>query len=264
MKALLGGAEIAYEEEGEGPAVLFLHAFPLGLEMWDAQVEALAGPRRVVRFDARGFGESPPGEGPLTMDGIADDAAALLDLLGIERAVVCGCSMGGYAALAFVRRHARRLAALVLQDTKATPDTEEARASRAVLAQRVLAEGPAAALEAYLPKLVGETSRRERPEVVALVKRLALAAAPTGIAHALAGLAARVDSRPTLAAIRVPLLVLVGEEDVLTPPSDAEAILAGVAGARLVRVPGAGHLANLEQPAAVNAALATFLAGLHL
>ena len=134
MRATIGGAELEHEVEGSGPAVLLLHAFPLGLFMWEPQVAALAATHRVARFDARGFGSSPAGEGPLTMEAIADDGAALLDHLGIEKAVVAGCSMGGYAALAFVRRHPHRLAGLVLLDTRAGADTEEAKANRAALA----------------------------------------------------------------------------------------------------------------------------------
>ena len=145
MRLGVGGGELAYAVSGDGPALLLLHAFPLGLFMWDAQAEALAARHRVIRFDARGFGGSDSSQGPLTMERIADDAAALLDQLGVSRAVVGGCSMGGYAALAFVRRHPQRLAGLVLQDTRAGADSEEARAGRATLAAKVLAEGASAA-----------------------------------------------------------------------------------------------------------------------
>jgi len=262
VKATLGGAEIEYDVRGEGAAALFLHAFPLGLDMWDAQVETLAPRCRVVRFDARGFGGSPPGDEPLAMDRIADDGASLLDHLEIERAVVAGCSMGGYAAFAFARRHPGRLRGLVLLDTRAGADTEEAKANRKALAARVLAEGAQAAVEVFLPKLMGETTHRERPHLVAHLRERILATSPRGIANALHGLASRADSRGTLAAIRVPTLVLVGEEDVLTPPSEAEAIAQAVSGARLAVIPKAGHLANLESPAVVNAALASFLDGL--
>ena len=260
MKAALGGTEIEYDVRGEGRAVLFLHAFPLSLWMWDAQAKALAGRHRVVRFDARGFGGTPAGEGPLTMERIADDGAALLAFLGIERAVVAGCSMGGYAAFGFARRHPERLQGLALLDTRAGPDTDEARANRKTLAERVLAEGVSAAVEAFLPKLLGATTRRERPDLVARLRERILATSPRGIANALHGLAAREDSRPTLGAIHVPTLVLVGDEDSLTPPAEAEAIAHAIEGARLERIPGAGHLANLENPAAVNAAIFSFLA----
>jgi 3-oxoadipate enol-lactonase len=260
VKATIDGASIEYDARGEGPAVLLLHAFPLSLFMWDAQAEALAPTHRVVRFDARGFGGSALGDGPLTMERIADDGAALLDHLGIERAVVGGCSMGGYAAFAFVRRHPQRLAALVLQDTRAGADSPEARANRTALAAKVLGEGASAAADAFLPKLVGATTHRERPALVASLRERILATSPQAIANALAGLAARADSRETLPTIAVPTLVLVGAEDVLTPPGEAATMAAAIARARLDVVAGAGHLANLEDPAATNAALRAFLA----
>jgi 3-oxoadipate enol-lactonase len=262
VKASLDGTELEYDERGRGEPLLLLHAFPLARFMWDAQLDALAASQRVIAFDARGFGLSPLGEGPLTMERIADDAAALLDTLGIERAVVGGCSMGGYAALAFARRHPGRLRALYLQDTRAGADSEEARQGRAALAERVLREGAGVAVEAFLPKLLGETTKRDQPALATSLRERILATAPQAIANALHGLAARADSRPTLAGIGVPTLVVVGSEDVLTPPSESEAMTAAIPGARLEVVPRAGHLANLEQPAAVSAALRTFLASL--
>jgi len=258
MKTTLGGAAIEYEVRGEGPAVLLLHAFPLGLFMWDAQAEALAPTHRVVRFDARGFGGSAPGDGPLTMDQIADDAALLLDRLGIDRAIVAGCSMGGYAALAFVRRHPQRLAGLVLQDTRSGADTEEAKGNRAALAARVLAEGPSAAADAFLPKLLGERTQRERPELVFRLRERILGTSAQGIANALHGLAGRPDSRETLTTIRVSTLVLVGAEDVLTPPAESEAMATAIPQSRLEVIAGAGHLANIERPDAFNEALLSF------
>jgi 3-oxoadipate enol-lactonase len=252
---------LAYDVQGEGPPVLLLHAFPLGALQWDAQVAALRGQHQVVRFDARGFGASPAGDGPLSMERIADDAVAVLDRIGIGQAVVCGLSMGGYAAFAMARRHADRIRGLVLSDTRAAADTAEGRASRAALAERVRREGAIAAADAFLPKLLGETTRRERPQVVARVREIILGNPPRGIADALAGLAARADSTPTLREIRVPVLVVCGEEDALTPLADSEALQRGIAGSRLVRLAGAGHLANLETPEAFNRALLEFLAG---
>lgn len=260
MKAKIAGAEISYDVKGKGPAVLFLHAFPLGLFMWDAQAEALHDKNTLVRFDDRGFGGSPPGDALLTMERIADDAAALLDHLGISQAVVCGCSMGGYAAFAFARRHASRLRGLVLQDTRATADTAEARKGRGQLAEKVLKEGAVAAADAFLPKLVGETTKKERPELVEKLKEAILKTSPRGIADALAGLAARADSTPLLREIRVPTLVVCGEEDTITPVADSEALQKAIAGAKLKLIPKAGHLSNMENPTAYNEALLSFLA----
>jgi pimeloyl-ACP methyl ester carboxylesterase len=259
MRAQVAGTELHYEDRGRGFPVLFLHAFPLGLFMWDDQVAALETRRRLVRFDARGFGGTPVGDGPLTMDRIADDAVALLDHLGVETAVVAGCSMGGYAAFAMVRRHPRRIRALVLQNTRATADTYEARKNRGVLAERVLTEGAGVAADAFLPKLLGETTHRDRSERETRLRERILENPPRGIADALLGLGARADSVPTLGAVSVPTLVIVGDEDTLTPPSDAETMHAGIRGSRLETIRGAGHLSNLENPEDYNRILGAFL-----
>jgi pimeloyl-ACP methyl ester carboxylesterase len=174
VKAALGGGELSYDVRGSGPPVLFLHAFPLGMAMWEPQARALRGSHRVVRFDARGFGASPPGDGLLSMERIAEDAVLLLDHLGLPQAAVCGLSMGGYAAFALWRRHPARVSALVLADTRAAADSEEAKKGRADLAEKVRRQGPEAAAEAFLPKLLGETSRRERPELVTRVREMIL------------------------------------------------------------------------------------------
>ena len=188
------------------------------------------------------------------MERIADDAAALLDHLGVAKAVVGGCSMGGYAALAFVRRHPQRLRGLVLQDTRAGADSEEAQGgpdgARGEGAGRGRSRWPSP------PSCRSSSARprqREQQPLVAALRERILATSPQAIADALHGLAARADSRPTLAEVRVPTLVLVGAEDVLTPPAESEAMAAAIPGARLEVVPRAGHLANLERPDAVNA-----------
>lgn len=262
MKLKVAGGELEYDTRGNGPAVLFLHAFPLSMAMWDEQVRALETTQRVVRFDARGFGSSPPGDGPLTMERVADDAVALLDHLGLPAAVACGLSMGGYAAFAMVRRHPERMRGLVLADTRAGADTEEARATRSVAAARALQEGAGATAESMVGKLLGATTTRERPDIVAKVRKIILETPPRGIADALAGLASRADSTSTLREIRVPTLVVCGEEDTLTPVAEAEALARHITGARLVTIPKAGHLSNMENPEAFGLALKGFLSGI--
>lgn len=255
----IDGADLRYDLTGEGTPLLFLHAFPLGLTMWDGQAAALTDAARVLRFDARGFGGSSSAGAALTMERIADDAAALLDHLGIERAIVAGCSMGGYACLAMARLHPSRVRALILQDTRAGADSPEARHSRVALADRVRKEGSKVAADAFLPKLLGATTQHGRPELVEQVRSMILGAAPDSIADALLGLGARADSTPMLATLLVPTLVVCGEEDVLTPPSESEAMVAAIPGARLALIPRAGHLANLENPADYNRAVGEFV-----
>jgi pimeloyl-ACP methyl ester carboxylesterase len=259
MKAAIAGTSLECDVRGSGRAVLFLHAFPLGMKMWDAQARALEGTHQVVRFDARGFGGTPPGDGLLTMERIADDAVALLDHLGLSKAIVCGLSMGGYAAFALMRRHPERVNGLVLADTRTAPDSPEAKRSRSAQADTVRREGPSGIADGFLQKALGDTTRTERPEVEARVREMILAASARGVVDALAGLAARADSGPTLREIHVPTLVMCGAEDALTPVADSEAIQRGVPGSRLEIIPKAGHLSALEDPAAFNAALARFL-----
>ena len=254
----LPSKQLACELSGTGPPLLLLHAFPLGLVMWDAQASALADSHQVIRFDCRGFGGSPPGDGLLTMERIADDAAGVLDRLGLPSAAVAGVSMGGYAALAMVRRHPDRIRALVLADTRAGADSPEAKANRAAQAEKVRRDGAAAIADAVLPKLLGDTSHRERPELVARVRRIIEANPRRGITDALAGLAARADSTPILREIRVPTLVVVGEEDAITPLADAETLQRGIAGSRLAVIPRAGHLSSLENPDEFNRQLRAF------
>jgi pimeloyl-ACP methyl ester carboxylesterase len=249
---------------GEGTPVVLLHAFPLDSRMWLPQVEALGG-YQVLVPDLRGFGAARAMAGDTSpIELLADDVASLLDDRRLERVVLCGLSMGGYVALAFAGRHPERLGGLVLLDTKAGADSEAARAERLAIADRVLVEGVGFMPEVMLPRLLGETSRRERPEVVEQVTETILDQDPRGIAAAQRGMAERPDATASLADIEVPTLVIVGAEDELTGPGEARTIAEAVRDARLVQVPGAGHLVNLEQAAPVNEALLDFLAPLWI
>ena len=259
MKVKLAGSDLGYDVSGDGPTLCLLHAFPFHRAMWRPQLEVLRRSWRIVSFDARGFGESPRGEGLLTMERIADDAIALLDRLAEDKAVFGGLSMGGYAALALHRRHRDRVRGLVLADTRAEADSEEGRASRAALSERVRRGGPEPAVDAMLPRLLASHTRSSNPELVDAVRGMMLAASSGGITDALAGLSARADSTPTLREIRCPTLILVGEEDELTPVSSAETIQNGIAGSRLIVIPKAGHLSNMENPDAFNTAVSEFL-----
>ncbi len=260
MKTInVGGVEIQYADKGQGPAVLFLHGFPLSLGMWDAQ-EALSDRYRIVRFDARGHGGSGVGDSALTMDRIAEDAAILIERLRLGPVILAGCSMGGYAAFAFAQKHPSLLRGLVLVDTKAGADSPEARKGRGELAAKVMKDGPPAALEAFLPKLVGETTKASRADVVAKIKDMVLATPKQGISDALHGIAARQDSTPFLREIAVPTLVICGEEDVITPRAEAEILQKGITGAELAVIPKSGHLPPMETPEEFNAVLGKFLA----
>ncbi len=255
----LSDATIHFFEAGRGDdAVLFLHAFPLHAAMWEPQLAAVAAEGwRAIAVDARGFGNSAPPPAQLTMDRIADDAAAVLDRLGIARAVVCGLSMGGYAAFELVRRHEPRVRGLVLADTSAAPDTDLAQAAREAFARNALTQGESWVANELLPKLLAAPAE---PETEAKVKEIILESSPEAVAAAQRGMALRGDSRPLLGAVSVPTCVIVGEKDGLTSPAEAREMARQIPRAQQVEIAGAGHLSNLDRPDAFNAAMADFLA----
>ena len=262
MIVTVGGVPMGIDDDGGGLAVVFLHGFPHDRALWTQQRRAL-GPRvRCIAPDLRGFGESPL-SGPVTMDQYADDVAALLDVLHIDRAVICGLSMGGYVAMAMWRRHAARISGLILCDTKGTADTPEGQAKRDEMIALAESEGASAVAERQLPGMVGKATRERQPEVTELMRAMMSRQSVPGVVGALRALRGRPDSMATLATVSVPTLVLVGEDDVLTPPADARAMMAVLppaARARLEIVSGAGHVSCVERPAAVTLVLADFLA----
>jgi 3-oxoadipate enol-lactonase len=237
-------------------AVVFLHAFPLNAAMWAAQVDALKG-RRTLAPHLPGFGGQAVAQADL--DAFAAAALGEMDASGVDRAVVVGLSMGGYVAFRLHALAPDRVEGLVLADTRAGADDEAGRRKRTDQAARARSEGIGWMPDAMVPALLGETTRRERPEVVDHVRRLIAQAHPEGVARALEAMRQRPDSTPALAGIGVPTLVVVGEEDTLTPPGESRHIADGIPGARLVVLPRAGHLANLEAPAGFNEVLLDFL-----
>lgn len=237
--------------------VVFLHAFPLDGSMWIAQEEAFREQRLTFAPHMPGFGGQPVVAGDLA--GFADHVVALCDEKGIERAVFVGLSMGGYVAMRLADRHPHRVAGLVLADTRAGPDDEEGRAKRSAQIARVRSEGCDWLAEAMIPALLGETTRRERPQVVESVEAMIGLATPEGVASALEAMRDRPDSSSVLSSLEVPTLAVVGREDVLTPPAEAERIAKLSRRSRAVVIADAGHLANLEQPQAFNDALEVFL-----
>jgi pimeloyl-ACP methyl ester carboxylesterase len=259
-QANVRGARLAAVDQGRGQPLVLLHGFPLDHTMWRYQIEALAARCRVIAPDLRGFGASPATPGTLTMAAMADDVAELLDGLAIhEPVVLAGLSMGGYVALEFWRRHAARLAGLVLCDTRSAADSAEAAATRRQTAERVLGGGPAFLAEAMLPRLLAPETLAGRADIVAELRRTIESADPEGVAAASRGMAERADATPWLGEIKLPTLVVVGRHDAISTVEEMGQIAAAIGGARLAEIPAAGHMSPLENPAAVNAALEEFL-----
>ena len=252
-------AEIFYEQIGAGPDLVLLHPFPAHHGIWMPVAEALASRYRLLLPDLRGHGDSQVGEGPATMEKHAADVLNVCQAAGVRRALFAGNSIGGYVLFEFWRRYRDRVAALILCDTRAQADTPEARARRLQSAEDVLRRGTEPFIESMLPKLLGKTTFANRPDVVDAVRRMAMKMSPAGIAAVQRGMAERPDSLPTLATVDVPTLIMVGDEDTVSPPADAELMRAHIRGSTLRVVPRAGHYPPFEQPEVCTAAIREFL-----
>ena len=239
--------------------LLLLHAFPLNARMWEGQLALAEGGWHVIAPQLRGFDGGAGDPAAASVDDYAGDVIDLLDALHVKQAVVGGLSMGGYVAFALLRLASRYVQGLILADTRSQADTPEGVAGRARLLQLVQDKGPSAVADDMIPKLIGGTTRDTRPAVAAQVRALALASSADAIAGAIRALMTRPDSTPLLATIHVPTLIVVGDEDTLTPPAASDEMHRAIAGSELVRIPHAGHLSNLERPDMFNAALAGFL-----
>lgn len=252
--------DLYVRESGAGVPVVLLHAFPLNSAMWLAQREGLADACRVITPDFRGFGGTPLGMDEPSLDVLADDVAQLLDMRSLDQVVLGGLSMGGYVAMAFVRRHRERLRALILADTKASADAEPARQNRLRIADE-LSTNPDSdvLLTDVLPNLVGATTIGQRPLVHGRVKGLVQQAPAAAAAWAQRAMAARPDSFEALRTVDVPALVIAGEEDGLSTLDDAQGMVDALPNGQLVLINGSGHLTAVEAPDAFNAAIRAFV-----
>jgi pimeloyl-ACP methyl ester carboxylesterase len=249
-----------------GPAtpdriLVLLHAFPLAAEMWRPQLEAVPPGWRFIAPDLRGFGQSQVGDPalPASVEGYARDVVGLLDHLGVGKAVIAGLSMGGYVAFAMLRLAPKRVAGLVLADTRSEADDETTRVSRDGMTDTLARGGAAAVFDRMLPGLLGVTARSSRPEVVERVRKLVLAQRPEAIRPAIQSLKSRSDSTPLLGGVDCPTLVVVGDEDEITNEDSVRRMHGRIPGAALAVIERAGHLSSLEQPEAFNHVLAAFL-----
>ena len=260
MKSIrIDDIQMVYTDTGAGRPLVLIHGYPFNRSLWKEQVAALSAGHRVIAPDLRGFGESEASDGTATMSRMAQDVALLLDHLEIARATIAGLSMGGYVALAFYKQFASRVRALILADTRAQADSDEAKQTRAQQAEKALTEGMAGIADAMLPKLLTPDTVSKRPEIVKRVRDMMLKTKPEGAAAALRGMAGRDDQTSLLPKITVPTLILVGAEDAITPVADSEQMHQAIAGSRLVVLENAGHVSNLERTDEFNQALIDFL-----
>jgi len=264
----IGSRTIAYLDSAPSDhglrTYVLLHAFPIGANLWEPQIKSIPAGWRLITPDLRGFGGTTELDSvsTLSMTDYAQDVVDLLAELGVERTVIGGCSMGGYAAFALYQLAPGLFEGLVLANTRAGADSPESRANRRSMLALVDREGASGIARDMMPKLLGKTTRETNATAEATIRRLIKQQSPVAIKTAIHRMMHRPDSTPLLAQITVPTLVVTGEEDDLIPVDESRKMAAGIKGAKLVIIAGAGHLANLEQPEAFNAALNAFLTSL--
>lgn len=261
VRITVNGVSLALDDQGEGPTILFIHGYPLDRGLWRDPVKNLSGWRRIAP-DLRGLGDSDAPDLGYSMATYAADLVALLDVLGVRRAVVCGLSMGGYIAFELLRSYRERVAGLVLMSTRAEADSAEGRKARDQAASVAREGGAQAIAESMLPRMLAPASLQDSAVVAGLRSTMARAPVP-GIVGALTAMRERQDSTGLLSSLAdLPTLVIAGESDQLIPLADVSRMHDAIPGSVLRVIPGAGHVAPLEQPAAVTTALREFLASL--
>lgn len=258
MKYTRQGISLEYDDLGNGTPLLFIHGYPLDRSMWGPQVNELQKISRVIAPDLRGFGQSSDTDGQaVTMETYAEDMKALLDSLNIQQAILCGLSMGGYIALAFVTQYADRVQGLILSNTKAGADTDAGRQGRYDTANKVEQSGSTAVVvDGMAPKMLGP---KAKPEATSFARSLMSHQRVPGVTSALRGMAVRPDRTPGLSSIKVPTLIITGSADIVIPPSESEAMHQVISHSALVNIPDAGHLANLDNTDAYNEAVRAFV-----
>lgn len=256
---------IAFCDEGVrgGAPIVLIHGFPLSHAMWAGQIGPLSKTCRVISYDVRGHGESDTADTHVSLESFVDDLIGLLDHLKISRTAVCGLSMGGYIALRAVERYPDRFRALILCDTKSSADSDEAKKKRAVTAEAVKKNGVPTFADEFVKAVLTETTLKTKPELVESVKSMIRGNSVLGISGTLRALAGRTDTTAALPKMSLPVLILVGEEDRLTPPSDAQAMMKTLPNARMCVISGAAHLSNLENPKVFNEKLLAFISTLQ-
>jgi pimeloyl-ACP methyl ester carboxylesterase len=257
----VNGTTLHYTEAGTGPNLVLVHGFPLSSLMWEKQIAALADRNRAIAPDLRGFGKSPSND-PFTMESLAEDLHSLLIRLDLCPVVLAGLSMGGYVALAYVKKYPMDLRGLILIDTRAEGDTAEGKQGRQKMIELVREAGSAAVAEQMLPKMLSEETCRGMPNVSQALRKIMESCPPLTIEHALLALRDRKDQTENLPSIPVPTLILVGEHDAITPPAMSQRMHELIPRSKLATIPCAGHMSPMENPEEVNRQISEFVGSL--
>jgi len=260
MYAVINGTRLYYTDTGaDTTPIVLIHGFPFSSEMWVPQVEFLKEKFRIITYDIRGHGKSDVGDGQYALEFFVDDLVGLLDHLGIKKAVACGLSMGGYIALRAAERNPERFSALILCDTSSLPDSNEAKLKRASQVKAIKAQGLQAFTESFLSAVFAKQSVSSGLGSIKTISDIILSNSPVGVCGTLLALACRTDTTPSLSKINVPVLILVGEHDPITPPQTAQMMHDNIRNSKLHIIGGAAHMSNLENTGDFNRHLGNFL-----
>ncbi|MDP2162124.1 MAG: alpha/beta hydrolase [Flavobacterium sp.] len=252
--------KISYNDVGIGKIpILFLHGFPFNKSMWEEQLEFLKDSHRLISIDIRSFGQSLENHLEVSIDLFTNDLIQFMNALGLKKVILCGLSMGGFIALNAVKKHPKRFAALVLCDTQCASDTEEQKAKRMETIQEIEANGISKFTASFLKAVFHEDSLSNKIGLVAKIEADILANSPAVLIGGLKALASRQETCSSLDKIEIPTLIICGREDQVTPLSQSELMHQNIENSILKIIENAGHLSNLEQPEAFNAALLEFL-----
>jgi 3-oxoadipate enol-lactonase len=266
MESVINGTKLYYSDTGNANSahtIVLIHGFPFSHEMWKPQVEFLKEKFRVVTYDIRGHGKSDVGDGQYALEFFVDDLVGLLDHLSIEKAIVCGLSMGGYVALRAAERSPERFKALILCDTSSLPDSNEAKLKRASQVKAIKAQGLEAFTESFLKAVFTQQSITSKLEFVKTIRDIILSNSSIGICGTLLALACRTDTTPSLSKINIPTLILVGEHDAITTPQTAQMMHDNIRNSKLHIIGSAAHMSNLENTNDFNRHLDNFLRNLE-
>jgi 3-oxoadipate enol-lactonase len=260
MRFVLDNGYFAYEQMGDGIPLLFIHGYPLSRKIWRPQLSGLSDIASIIAIDLRGHGESYPFEPPYPMELLADDCQQLVGYLGITRPlVVCGLSMGGYVTMALYRKYPHMFAGMILTSTRSGADSPEGKSNREATVKNVYERGVPYIVDGMLPKLVSPVTLSSRPQLVSSTRRIMLETSVQGVVGASQGMRERPDSSASLSHTSFPVLIVHGADDQLIPVGEAETMRQKIPNSRLVIIPEAGHLPNMEQPEKFNQAVGEFI-----
>ncbi|MGH2574401.1 MAG: alpha/beta fold hydrolase [Ignavibacteria bacterium] len=259
------GLNVTEHGENNSQAIIFIHAFPLCNRMWDPQAEYFKTKYRVVVYDLRGFGHSEINDGQFPVDSHVDDLNSIIDKLNINKPIICGLSMGGYIALRALEMNQDKFKAVILSDTKAEADANAAKIKRAEQIKLIKSGGKNNFFEGFINNALSESTLKgneEKQKIVKFLKEMMGWQSDTGICAGLMTLAARTDTTDSLEKVKIPALILVGENDKLVPPEFSKLMNEKITNSKLERIPESGHFPNLENPEAFNRAIENFIENL--